>query len=395
MSKLLEGIRVLDLTRMLAGPYATLILSDFGAEVIKIEEVESGDEIRGMGPPFINGWSPYFIAINRGKKSVTLNIKSDEGRKIFYKLVQKSDVVINNFRPGIVERLKIDPVTLRNQNPSVITCSITSFGEEGTLAGQPAFDLAIQAYSGAMSVTGEPGRPPVRMGIPLGDLAGGMFAATAVCAALHRRNASGKGEHISISLLDALVAMHTYVAQYYFTDGKVPDRQGSGHMSVVPYGAYKTKDIYIVVAVFTEKFWRGFCEAIDHCDLIHDARFSSNLLRVKNRAALEPILQEVFLTRTGQEWLGRLGKKGIPSAPVNTLDHALELDSLLTREMVTQMHQPDAGEIKILGNPVKVSGDHNTFPPAPRLGEHTVETLAKILGLDASEIQFIRDRKIA
>jgi crotonobetainyl-CoA:carnitine CoA-transferase CaiB-like acyl-CoA transferase len=394
MSGLLSGVRVLDLTRMLAGPYATLLLSDFGAEVIKIEETEKGDEIRGMGPPFVNGQSPYFIAVNRGKKSLTLNLKTQEGRELFYRLVQKSDAVIDNFRPGILEKLKCDYGILANLNPGIISCSITSFGEEGPLSQLPAFDLAIQAYSGAMSITGEPGHPPVRLGIPLGDLSGGMFGALAICAALNRRHVTGKGERISISLLDSLTSMLSYVAQYYLADGKVPGPQGSGHVSVVPYGAFKTKDIYIIVAVFTEKFWIGFCDAIGQVELADDPRFNKNALRVENRKTLEPILEEIFLQQAGKQWLERLEQKGIPCAPVNTVDETLSMEQLLRRNMLVSIDQSGIGEMTVLGSPIRVEGSRNLYGPAPMLGEHTVEILSSLLQMDNDKINDLKHRGI-
>jgi formyl-CoA transferase/CoA:oxalate CoA-transferase len=395
MSNLLEGIRILDLTRMLAGPYTSCLLADLGAEVIKIEEPESGDEIRRMGPPFINGESVYFIAINRNKKSLTLNLKHPKGRDIFYKLVEKSDVVLDNFRPGILEKLGCNYEKIRTYNPKIISCSITSFGEEGPMKNNPAFDLVIQAYSGAMSITGEPGRPPVRMGIPLGDLAGGIFAALAISGAIIKRGQTGEGSRISISLLDALVSMLTYVAQYYFTDGKIPQPQGSKHMSCVPYGAFGTKDIYIVVAVFTERFWEKFCNAIEKPELAKDPRFDTNERRVRNRNILEPMLEEIFRTKEGSYWLSRLNVEQIPASPVNTLADVVLSEQLLSRNMIIDLIHPVAGKIKTLGYPVKVSGiDDKKISPSPLLGEHTNILLKELLSLSDKEIEILSGERV-
>ena len=253
MERLLEGIRIIDLTRMLSGPYATSILADSGAEVIKVETPGGGDPMREMCPRLPNGTSAYFVSINRNKKSLTLNLKSPQALPIFRKLVQVSDGVIDNFRPGVMEKLNLDYLRLKEVNPKIISCSITAFGESGPYRDFPAFDLILQALSGAMSITGEPGRTPVRMGIPMGDLAGALFAAQGVASALFKRERTGKGCRISVSLLDAMVHLLTYVAQYFFVDGKVPGPIGSGHQTVVPYQAFKTRDIHIVVAVFVER----------------------------------------------------------------------------------------------------------------------------------------------
>ncbi len=367
---MLDGIRVLDLTRMLAGPYATMLLADLGAEVIKVEPPE-GDEIRRMGPPFVNGESAYFLAINRNKKSVSIDLRSPQGVAVFHRLAAKADVVIDNFRPGVMARLGIGHDRLRELSPALVLCSISSFGEEGPMRDLPAFDLVVQAWSGAMSVTGEPGAPPARLGIPLGDLAGGSYAALAIAAALVRRGRTGKGERIELSLLDCLTAMHTYVAQYHLADGRVPGPQGSRHMSVVPYGAFPTRDGWVVVGVFTERFWEGFCRALGRAEWTHDERFASNELRVANRALLEPAIQEVLGARGTDEWLSRLNAEGIPAAPVLTLDRTLELPQLAQRGMVTSFEHPVAGHVRTLGDPIRRAAPR----PSPLLGQHTAEVL--------------------
>ena len=267
--RLLEGVRVLDLSRMLAGPYGSMLLADLGAEVIKIEDPRGGDPMRAMGPPFLgpDRESAYFLSINRNKKSVALDLETSEGRDVLHDLCRVSDVVWENFRPGVMARLGCAPSTLRELNPRLVVCSISAFGQDGPYREWPAFDLALQAMGGAMSLTGEAGRAPARMGLPMGDLAGGMFGALAVASALFRRAQTGEGAHFDLSLLDCQVSLLTYIAQYFWADGRVPGRVGSGHASVVPYQAFPTRDGHVVVAVFAEKFWAGFCRAIERPEL--------------------------------------------------------------------------------------------------------------------------------
>lgn len=376
-SRFLEGVRVLDLTRVLAGPYATMILGDLGAEVVKVEP-PGGDDTRRVGPPFVEGLSAYFLSVNRGKKSVAIDLARPEGRAVLERLAEKCDVMIDNFRPGVLERLGIPHARMREVNPRLILCSITSFGPEGPMRDLPAFDLVIQAWSGAMSVTGEPGRPPARLGIPLGDLGGGLHAAIAIAAALYRRERTGKGERIDLSLLDCLVSMQTYLAQYHWADGRVPGPQGSGHESMVPYGAFRTRDGWIALGVFTERFWGPFCEALEKPDWAADPRFATNAERRKRRAALEEMIAVEFLRRDTDAWLHKLLVAGVPAAPVLSIDEALGLEQLALRRMIAT-----AGDVKGLASPISRSG----VSPAPRLGEHTASVLSGLLGLPAGEVE--------
>jgi formyl-CoA transferase/CoA:oxalate CoA-transferase len=386
----LEGVRIIDLSQMLAGPYSTLIMADLGAEVIKVEPPEKGDRIRQMGPHWVDGESAYFISVNRNKKSLTLNLKDPKGREIFYKLVKKSDVVFDNFRPGTREKLGIDHETLQKHNPGIISCSISAYGKTGPYRHQPAFDLNLQAISGAMGITGEEDGAPVRMGIPMGDLGGAMLASYAIAAALYRREKTGKGENIDIGLMDAMVSLLTYVAEYYFVGDIVPGRMGSGHMSVVPYRAYKTKDIWIVIAVFTEKFWHLLCDVIGRPDLAKDPRFEDNNKRSENRAELNPILEEIFLTKNGDEWIDLLMKAEIPCAPINMLDRLFRDPQVIDREMAVDIPHPKKGTIKMLGNPVKIDGRKDVFKMSPKLGEHNHEIIVDELGLSEEEFEDLR-----
>lgn len=393
--KLLEGVRILDLSRMLTGDYASMVMGDMGAEVIKIEPPE-GDPLRKMPPHFIEGESAYFLSINRNKKSIVIDLKKGEGRQVFYRLVEKSDVVFDNFRPGVLEKLGADYESLKKVNPSIISCSISSFGASGPYANQPAFDLTIQALSGAMSYTGEPGRLPVRMGIPMGDLAGSLFAAFAISAALYQRLRTGMGRRIDLSLLDCLVSLHTYVAQYYFSGGQVSQPIGSGHMSVVPYGAFATKDKPLVVAIFVEKFWQGFCEVIGEQQMARDEKFSSAAGRLKHRQEVNRRIQQKLLTRTRQEWLSLLKQAQIPCAPILTIDEVFEDPQILHREMKVVIEHPRCGKIDMTGNPVKLlpPASGNEFKPPPLLGQHTEEVLRQIGGYNDNEIEQLRRSKV-
>jgi formyl-CoA transferase/CoA:oxalate CoA-transferase len=394
MARLLEGVTVLDLTRMLAGPYGSLLLADLGAEVIKIEEPAGGDPVRAMGPPFIQGESAYFISINRSKKSLTLDLSTPQGRQVFLRLVRTADVVLDNFRPGILEKLGVDYSVLRRITPRIIACSISAFGQDGPYRSLPAFDLILQAMGGAMSITGEPNRDPVRMGIPMGDLAGGLFGAMAVTAALFRRERTGEGGYIDLSLLDCQVSLLTYVAQYFLATGEVSGPVGSAHATIVPYQAFKTKDVHIVIAIFTEKFWSQFCNVIGRPDMVEDPRFATNRERRAHRHELIPILEEIFAARTGEEWLVDLRAEGIPAGPINTVNRVLSDPQVLHRGMVAEVDHPVCGRLKVVGNPVKAfPGDAERLRPPPVLGQHTEEVLRRA-GYTPAEIEELRREKV-
>jgi formyl-CoA transferase/CoA:oxalate CoA-transferase len=378
---------------MLAGPYGSMLLADLGAEVIKIEDPNGGDPMRVMGPPFLGSEreSAYFLSINRSKKSVAIDLERPEGQAILHDLCRVADVVWENFRPGVMARLGCAPETLRRLNPRLIVCSISAFGQDGPYREWPAFDLALQAMGGGMSLTGEAGRPPARMGLPMGDLAGGMFGALAVASALFRRGQTGEGAHFDLSLLDGQVSLLTYVAQYFWADGQVPGRVGSGHASVVPYQAFATSDGHVVVAVFAEKFWTGFCRAIERPDLAGDPRFDSNPKRVERRGELVPELEAIFPARTTSEWLHRMQREGVPAAPINTVDRVVTDPQVLLREMVVDLEHPSLGALKTLGTPIKVA-DGPPFRPAPPpgLGAHTDSVLRELLAYPSERIDVLR-----
>ncbi len=394
MSLPLSDVRILDLTAILSGPYCTLLLGDLGAEVIKIERPGVGEAGRGMPPYSFEGESAYFIAINRNKKSMTLNLQAPRGREIFYQLVKKSDVVINNFRPGVIEGLQADYNTLKEINPRIIGCSITGYGSTGPAKDRPAFDLIIQARGGIMSYTGELGRKPVKMGAPIADLAGGLFAANSILAALHQREQTGQGQNVDISLLDCQISLLSYRAQYYFIGNEIAKPLGSGHGSVHPLRDYRTKTFDIVIDCNTQKIFAELCDGIGAPELAVNPKFNSRENRFKNKDELNDILEKAFLTKTGEEWLELLDKR-IPIAPVNTVDKALSDPQVLSRNMVAEIDYGNGKRLKTIGNPIKMSEiDQEVFEPPPHLGENTKYILATILNYSPEEIAELERQQI-
>jgi crotonobetainyl-CoA:carnitine CoA-transferase CaiB-like acyl-CoA transferase len=389
---LFEGVRVLDLSRMLAGPYGSMLLADMGADVLKVEEPDGGDPMRVMGPPFLaGGESAYFLSINRNKKSIALDLTRPAGRDVFLELAGHFDVVWENFRPGVMERLGLGYPALASANPRVILCSISAYGQDGPYRDWPAFDLALQAMGGGMSITGEEGGRPVRMGLPMGDLAGGMFGAFAVAGALFRRARTGLGAHVDLSLLDCQVSLLTYMAQYFWADGRVPGRMGSGHASVVPYQALATRDGHLIVAIFAEKFWGGFCRAVEHPEWQGDARFATNRDRVANRAALMALVERAFATLATEDWLARLHAAGVPAAPILGVDRVLSDPQVRHRRMVVELQHPRLGPLPTLGTPIKVDGVMELpVTGAPELGEQTDLVLGDWLKYPAERIAALR-----
>jgi CoA:oxalate CoA-transferase len=389
--KLFDGVRVLDLSRMLAGPYGSMLLADMGADVLKIEAPDGGDPMRAMGPPFLpGGESAYFLAINRNKKSLVLDLTKPAGREVFCDLAAQADVVWENFRPGVMDRLGLGYAALSARNPRLVMCSLSAYGQDGPYRDWPAFDLALQAMGGAMSITGEAGGSPVRMGLPMGDLAGGMFGALAVAGALLRRAHTGRGAHVDLSLLDCQVSLLSYLAQYFWTDGVVPQPMGSSHASVVPYGTLATRDGHLIVAVF-ERFWPAFCRAAGHPEWAADPRFAVNADRVANRAALMPLIERAFAERTTDEWLARLRGEGVPAAPIQTVDRVLSDPQVRHRGMVAELAHERLGRVPTLGTPIKVDGTRDFAPaPPPRLGQHTDDVLTTLLDYSGERIDALR-----
>lgn len=386
----LEGVRILELGQIIAGTYGGLMLSDLGAEVIKIETPE-GDlgRIPSVGP--YKGQSALFLTLNRNKQSISINLKTEEGLKVFYDLVAGADVVIDNFRPGVLERLKIDYETLKAIKPDIVQCSITGFGATGEYKDAPALDIIIQAYAGYMAVTGEPGRPPVRTGIPIADLCGGIFSSQAILAALFDRQRTGEGRYIELSMFDGMLSLLIYMGTMWLSKGELAEPPGSGHMYSVPWQAFECADGYIVVATRQEVFWTRLCEALEAPELAADPRFALNPDRVENREVLVPILEDIFAQRPVGEWLERFRAGDIPAAPVNNLDGVFNEPPVADRDMIVEYDHPQVGKVRLPGNPIKMTGMEGTISkPAPMLGEHTDEVLSGLLGLDAAAIAALR-----
>lgn len=390
----LADVRVLDFTRVLSGPYATMVLGDMGAEIIKIESVGKGDDTRDF-PPFINGMSHYFIALNRNKKSISIDLKDPAGAQLARNLAAKSDVVIENFRPGVMERLGLGYEDLRKDSPGLVYCSISGFGATGPLRDQPSFDIVAQALSGIMSVNREPGQAPTKLGIPLGDMAGGIFGAFGILGALHEAQRTGAGRKIDISMLDSLLGMLGYLSQIYFVTGEAPRPFGTRHPNLVPYGAFETADGHIIVACLTEGFWRSFARAIGQEHLVADPRFAAYTGRLENREALEGIVAAVLKTRTTSEWVSRLGEHDVPHAPILSVAEALDHPNTAARGMVRTVGHPVVGDLKMVASPIRLEGAGDSpMSPPPLLGENTREILAKILDIGPDEIESLRIRGI-
>ena len=385
--KALQDIQVLDLTRALAGPFCTLMLGDYGADVIKIEIPETGDDTRHWGPPFIGDESAYFLSINRNKRSLTLNFKEQEAIKIFLKLVEKADVVVENFTPGVMKRFGLDYEAVKAINPSIIYCSISGFGQDGPYQNRPAYDQIMQGVSGLMSITGEPDGEPQKVGIAVSDIGAGMWAAFAVMTALHHRSNSGDGQHIDISMLDAQVAWMTYQAAYFFANEEPPKRLGAAHPTLVPYQAFMSQDgKYVNVAVGSERLWERFCEGVNRMDLKDDPNFAQNGDRVRNRSTLVPLLQEYFLTQPADYWVNALQAVNVPAGPINDLADVFSDPQILHREMLVEIPHPTLKSIKQTGLPLKFSVTPGAFDKhPPLLGEHNEEILNS-LGYSAQDI---------
>jgi len=391
----LEGVLVLDLSRIMAGPFCSMILGDLGAEVIKVERPGSGDDTRAWGPPFIGGESTYYLSINRNKKSITVNLKSTKGIEIIKEMVKRSDILLENFAPGTMEKYGLAYDTLSKINPGLIFCSITGYGPDGPYKNRTGYDLVASAVGGLMSITGEEGGPPVKVGIAITDVVTGLFAHGAVLAALHARQKSGRGQRIDVSLLEAQVAALINAASGYLNSGKVPIRLGTAHESIVPYEAFKTKDKYIIIAAGNDKIFASLCEVLGIPELAHDPRFSTNAQRVANRKELIPILHAGTVKKTADDWVRIFEENGIPSGPINDVKGVFEDPQVLHRGMLLEMRHPTAGKIRIAGIPVKYSdtkAEARLHPPL--LGEHTDEILKKYLGYDDRAIEQLRKEKV-
>ena len=393
--KALEGISVLDLTRALAGPFCSLMLGDNGADVIKIEIPGTGDDTRSWGPPFIQGESAYYLSINRNKRSLTLNLRDPKAKDIFLKMAASADVVLENFTPGVMSRFGLDYQAVKAVNPKIVYCSISGFGQDGPYQSRPAYDQIMQGLSGIMSITGEPDGEAQKVGLAITDIGAGMWAAFGIMAALRHREIGGEGQYIDISMLDAQVAWLTYQAAYFFANGEAPKRLGGAHPTLVPYQSFMCKDgKYINVAVGSERIWGRFCEGINRVYLREDSDYAGNSDRVANREKLVPMLQELFLTRPVQDWVGQLQQFNVPCGPITDIAEVFADPQLLHRQMYVEMPHPTLGTIKQTGLPIKFSltpGGLDRHPPL--LGEHNQEILEN-LGYSEADIKQLAEEAV-
>jgi crotonobetainyl-CoA:carnitine CoA-transferase CaiB-like acyl-CoA transferase len=386
----LTGVRVLDLTRALAGPYSSMMLGDMGADVLKVEMPKTGDEARAWGPPFINGESGYFLSVNRNKKGMTLNLKDARGKEILAKLMARADVVLQNFSPGTLEKLGFPYERMKALNPRIVYCAISGFGQSGPSASKVAYDQILQGLGGLMSITGPVGGPPIKVGVPIADIASGMFAAYAVMVALFHRERTGQGQMIDTSLLDGQVALLTFQAQRYFLTGKAPGWSGNCHPLIAPYELFKTRDSYINVAVGNDSLWARFCQSLGLEQYVNDLRFKTNSDRLANRDALIAIIEERFSRSTTAEIVALLGGVGVPSGAVHNLAEVFADPQVVHLGLEQVMQHPTVGELHQTGIPYRFSVSPGALRlPPPRLGQHTDEVLQD-LGYAKEEIGRLR-----
>jgi crotonobetainyl-CoA:carnitine CoA-transferase CaiB-like acyl-CoA transferase len=387
MKAALSGIKVIDLTHFVAGPWATTMLADFGADVIKIERPEGGDGSRSLDDLFGPSLSSYFVGMNRGKRSVALDLSNPAAQAVVATMVDQADVLIANFRPGVLERLGLGYETLARRNPQLIHVSITAFGEQGPLADKPAMDIIVQAAGGVMGLTGEPGHMPVKVGAPVADFVGAYLALSGILLALHVRNTQGVGQKVNINMIDGQVSMLANFMAGHAVTGEPEGPQGGGHPQIVPYQVFATSDDPIVVGCLTQGFWRSLCAVIGRDDLTHDPRFINNVERVRHRDALIPVISAVFSSRSSRDWIDQLEARGVPCAVVSRLSDVARNEQLRVNGMIVDLEHPVAGPIRVVGNPIKLAATPAAIGrPAPALGEHTLEVLQS-LGCDAHTIE--------
>lgn len=393
--KPLEHIKVLDFTHILAGPYCTMILANLGAEIIKLEKPDTGDDSRAFGP-FINGQSAYFISINKGKKSIAVDLKSGKGIELVKELVREVDVVTENFRPGTMETLGLGYEDLKSVNPGIIYAAVSGFGQTGPYSQRPAYDMIVQGMSGLMSITGIPGGEPVRVGTSIGDITAGMFGAIGILAVLIDREITGEGRMVDVAMLDGQLAILENAISRYIATGQVPRPLGSEHPSIAPFAAYKTADGYIILACGNNPLWEKFLHIVGRTDLLEKQEFRTNALRAQHAGMLKGHMEEIFTQKTTAEWNRLLNEKGIPCSPINTIDRLFGDPHVAARRMLIEVEQPGTGKMKVVGNPIKISDMEQEIPvgPAPAIGQHTDQVLKAYLGYTEKEISKLKEANV-
>ncbi|SDE93836.1 Crotonobetainyl-CoA:carnitine CoA-transferase CaiB [Variovorax sp. CF079] len=393
--KPLDGVRILDLSRVVSGPFCTMLLADLGAEVIKIEEPATGDDSRAFGPPFIGGESAYFLSVNRNKQSCAINLKSPEGVRIVQALAASCDVMIDNFRPGTMERLGLGYEGLRAANPRLVSCSITGFGRTGPDANRPGYDLIIQGESGIMDITGEPTGLPTKVGTSIADLLTGQFATQGIMAALLERSTTGKGRHVDIAMLDCMASLLTFNAGIYFTTGQSPKRRGNAHPTIAPYETFKASDGWLNIGVANDKFWQLFCGVIERPDLANDSRYAKAADRVAHREVLVPLVADIVATAPRKHWIERLARAGVPYGDIRSVQEVCEAEQLTTRGMIVEMEHPTAGVVKNIVSPFRFDDKaRSVHTPPPVLAQHTTAILKTFLNLSDERLEELSSRGV-
>jgi len=389
----LSGIRVLDLSRILAGPYCTMMLGDLGADVIKVERPDGGDDTRTWGPPFSGGESAYYLCCNRNKRSITIDLKKSQGVELVKQLARESDVLVENFTPGLMQRFGLDFETLREINPRLVYCSITAYGQDGPYRDRPGYDMVLSAVGGLMWITGPQDGEPCKVGVAITDVVTGVHASGAIMAALFWRERSGRGQFIDASLLDVQVSALANIASNYLVAGREAKRWGTAHESIIPYQVFDAKDRPVALAVANQKLWVKFCQVISKEEWIEDPRFESNPKRVENRAVLLPLIADVMMQKTCDQWTSLMVEASIPCGPVNDMQRLFADPQVLHRGMVADVQHPTIGTLRLGGIPLKYSETPAEIRrPPPLLGEHTNDILAEVLGCSSAKIEDLKQR---
>jgi crotonobetainyl-CoA:carnitine CoA-transferase CaiB-like acyl-CoA transferase len=391
----LEGLRVVDLTRVLSGPYCTMQLGDMGAEVIKVEQPGKGDDTRAFAPPYQGDQAAYFLSVNRNKKSITLDMKSEAGKAVLWRLIDKSDILVENFRPGAMDRLGFGYAAVRKRRPAMVYASISGFGASGPQKDRPGYDVIVQGEAGLMDITGPRDGAPYKVGTAVADLVSGLYAVQGILAALHAAKSTGRGQHVDISMYEAMASLLTFNAGIYFATGETPRRRGNEHPTIVPYETFEAADGWINLGVANDDLWRRFCKAAETPDLMDDPRFAKAADRVRNRKELVPLVRSLIKQRTRDDWMARLEAAGVPSGAIRTVGEVCDSYLLRARGMIAEMDHASAGMVKAVKNAVRLSATPlDAYAAPPQLGEHTCEVLTGLLGYSAAEVEKLARDKV-